>query len=299
MLEWAYDGVNRSIPRNVGPECAEYLSPKYKLFETLVVSVLTIYLLVKGYQTIKLPNNVKYVNQDRTGKKVLLIFMSIVLGIEIGFKFTSRTVVYILNPCHITTAIQLYLLAAKPSSLVTALFRIQLNFMNGPVLAYMFPETESRKIFADKAMYYLQHGLMVVIPYYLIRIGGVYSVEPLSDPSWCILAYGLNLAYHWWVLQLAALPIQVNLSHILCPAVLDPFEGQFYRLGAVLHEGFLCPLLAKLFCITSDFLLTKFPPTRVKSSINDTIEHYFPHNESDKSDNEREGRSKNSCIHSD
>lgn len=54
-------------------------------------------------------------------------------------------------------------------------------------------------------MYYLQHGLMVVIPYYLIRIGGVYSVEPLSDPSWCILAYGLNLAYHWWILQLAAL----------------------------------------------------------------------------------------------
>lgn len=40
--------------------------------------------------------------------------------------------------------LQLYLLAAKPSKLVTALFRLQLNFMNGPLLAFVFPETESR-----------------------------------------------------------------------------------------------------------------------------------------------------------
>lgn len=54
-------------------------------------------------------------------------------------------------------------------------------------------------------MYYIQHGLMVVIPYYLLRIGGVYNVEPLSDISWSIFSYGLNLAYHFWVLQIIAL----------------------------------------------------------------------------------------------
>ncbi|XP_034949128.1 transmembrane protein 164 [Chelonus insularis] len=297
MFEWAYDGINGSIPRNIGPECAGYLSPRYRLFETLGVSVLIIYLFIKGFKSINLPKNVKYVNQDRTGKKALLIFMSLILGMEIGFKLTSRTFVYILNPCHITTAIQLYLLAAKPSSIVTAIFRLQLNFLNGPVLAYVFPEVESRKLLADQAMYWLQHGMMVVIPYYLMRIGGVYNIEPLSDFSWCILAYGFNLAYHWWILQLVALPVQVNLSHILCPALSDPFEGQFYRLAAVVHEGLLCPILAKLFCVIANYFLTKFPPTRVKSSINHTIDHKFPQSESDEELQSRQKDRKNGEVH--
>ncbi|XP_011304446.1 transmembrane protein 164 [Fopius arisanus] len=263
MLEWAYEGVNASIPRNVGPECANYLPSKYKIMETLSVSVLIVYLVAKGYRSLSLPKRIKCVNQDRTGRKLLLVTMTLILGIEIGFKFSSRTVVYLLNPCHITTAVQLYLLSAKPSPTVTALFRLQLNFMNGPILAYAFPETESRKIFADKAMYYLQHGLMIVISYYLLRIGGAYSVEPLRDFSWCFLGYGINLAYHFWILQLAALPVQVNLSHMLCPAVLDPFEGQYYRLWAVVHQAMLCPLLSKLICLSSDFFLTKFPRLNV------------------------------------
>ncbi|XP_076681371.1 transmembrane protein 164 [Andrena cerasifolii] len=267
MFEWAYDGVNSSIPRNVGPECAYYLSMKRRIIETSLVSIFILGCLVWGYKRISLPARVSYMNHDRVGRRVLLIIMSLVLGMEIGFKFTSRTVVYLLNPCHITTAIQLYLLGANPSPTVTAIFRIHLNFLNGPVLAFLFPETESRKIFADKALYYIQHGLMVVIPYYLLRVGGVYNVEPLSDMSWSILSYGLNLVYHFWILQAIALPIQVNLSHMLCAAVLDPFEGPNYRLWVLLHQAILCPLLSKLFCYASDFFLTKFPPTRVKSSL--------------------------------
>lgn len=33
---------------------------------------------------------------------------------------------------------------------------------------------------------------------------------------------------------------------MLCPALADPFEGQNYRLAAIVHEGILCPLLNKL-----------------------------------------------------
>ena len=33
---------------------------------------------------------------------------------------------------------------------------------------------------------------------------------------------------------------------MLCPALADPFEGQNYRIAAVVHEGILCPLLNKL-----------------------------------------------------
>ncbi|XP_043250201.1 transmembrane protein 164 [Colletes gigas] len=267
MFEWAYDGVNASIPRNSGPECAYYLSPKRRIIETSLVSIFIISLLVWGYKRIRLPPRVSYVDHDRVGRRVLLIIMSLVLGMELGFKLTSRTVVYIFNPCHIITAVQLYLLAAEPSPTVTAIFRIHLNFMNGPVLAYLFPEIESRNIFADKALYYIQHGLMIVIPYYLLRLGGVYNIEPLSDMSWCIFSYGLNLVYHFWILQAIAWPIQVNLSHMLCAAVLDPFAGQNYRLWTIVHQGLLCPILCKSLCYASDFFLTRFLPTKVKPSL--------------------------------
>lgn len=50
-------------------------------------------------------------------------------------------------------------------------------------------------------MYYLQHGMMVVIPLYLMRLGGVYNVEPLNDWSWSILAFAFNMGYHFWILQ--------------------------------------------------------------------------------------------------
>lgn len=110
MFEWAYDGVNASIPRNVGPECANYLSLKRRIIETLFISIFIIIFLVWGYRHIKLPTKVSYANHDRVGKRVLLIIMSLVLGIEIGFKFTSRTVIYILNPCHVTTAVQVKLI---------------------------------------------------------------------------------------------------------------------------------------------------------------------------------------------
>ncbi|XP_070157789.1 transmembrane protein 164 [Polyergus mexicanus] len=271
MFEWAYDGINSSIPRNVGPECANYLSLKRRIIETLFISVFIISCIVWGLKHVTLPKKVVYVNQDCVGRRVLLIIMSLVLGMEIGFKFTSRTVIYLLNPCHITTALQLYLLAADPSPTVTAIFRIHLNLLNGPVLAYLFPETESRIIFADKSMYYIQHGLMLVIPYYLLRIGGVYNIEPFSDMSWSILSFGLNAGYHFWILQSVALPVQVNLSHMLCAAVLDPFEGQNYRIWAVTHQSILCPTLSKLFSYGSNFFLTKFPPTRVKPTLECTI----------------------------
>lgn len=106
MFKWAYDGVNSSIPRNIGPECAYYLSPKRRIIETFLVSVFIVTCLVWGYKRIRLPAQVSYISHDRVGRRILLLIMSLVLGMEIGFKFTSRTVVYLLNPCHVTTALQ-------------------------------------------------------------------------------------------------------------------------------------------------------------------------------------------------
>lgn len=172
---WAYDGVNSSIPRNTGPECVNYLSTTRHIVESIIMVPLAMIILKYGIS--KLPTlQINYNGTDCIvfGKQVLLITMTFLLGLEMGFKLCTRTAIYILNPCHVTSMLQVYLLAAKPSKWTTTLFRIHVNYLNGPLLAFLFPEHDSRRITFELSTYYIQHGLMFIIPIYLFRLGGIY-----------------------------------------------------------------------------------------------------------------------------
>lgn len=46
MFEWAYSGANKAVPRNVGPECAYFLSPVRQIIETFIVISICTYVLV-------------------------------------------------------------------------------------------------------------------------------------------------------------------------------------------------------------------------------------------------------------
>ncbi|XP_053688272.1 uncharacterized protein LOC128737621 [Sabethes cyaneus] len=343
---WAYDGVNGSVPRNVGPECAEFLPASRKLLETLILVPLCL-LAIKiavarmkpitfrrsrrvgtpqhagspmGYRSSSISHlaasagshnlqhhyqrvgggtithhlepdhrelliqqhhhrrssSVEYCSCHRCStagpnsassaldgeapslvKQILLITMTLTLGVEIGFKFATRTVIYILNPCHVTTLMQIYLLACnKPKKSTTGLFRLQMNYLNGPLLAFMFPETDSRQLPMEAAIYWIQHALMCIIPIYLLRTGGVYNMEAMNDFTWNTIGYAAIIIYHFAFLQIVAIPTQVNLNHMLCAALKDPFDGPNYRSMAVLHEALLCTILCKL--VT--FLFNPVPP---------------------------------------
>ncbi|PSN51298.1 Transmembrane protein 164 [Blattella germanica] len=220
MFEWAYSGVNASMPGNGGPDCAAFLSPTRRIFETSVTLSFAVICIVWGYKNLsQIPDVCNCAQKNYTGKKVLLVITSLMWGMEIGFKCASRTVIYLFNPCHVTTALQIYLLAAQPSKLVTVIYRLQLNFLNGAVLACAFPWTETRL-----------HTMMVIVPYYLLKLGGAYNVERFSDFSWCFVAYGMNLVYHFVILQTLALAL-------------------------------LCPLTCKVFYVVSSFFITPEPHT--------------------------------------
>ncbi|XP_023710511.1 transmembrane protein 164 isoform X1 [Cryptotermes secundus] len=257
MFEWAYSGVNASLPGNGGPECASFLSLSRRITETGITLAFAVICILWGYRNLSLiPQICSCGQKNDTGKRVLLVVISLMWGMEIGFKFASRTVIYLFNPCHITTALQIYLLAAQPSKLVTIIYRLQLNFLNGAVLACAFPWTETRVFPFEKSIYWIQHSMMVIVPYYLLQLGGAYNVERYSDFSWCLVAYGMNLLYHFVILQAVAIPLQVNLNLMLCPMELDPFYGPYYRIIAVAHQAILCPLTCKVFCAVSSLFAT-------------------------------------------
>lgn len=100
-----------------------------------------------------------------------------------------------------------------------------MNVLNGPFLAFMFPETDSRQLPLEASIYWIQHALMCIIPVYLLRIGGtgahaavylgnvnkcfllsgVYNMEALNDFTWNVIGYAIIILYHYIVLQIVAI----------------------------------------------------------------------------------------------
>uniref|UniRef100_A0A8D8XFM8 Transmembrane protein 164 n=2 Tax=Cacopsylla melanoneura TaxID=428564 RepID=A0A8D8XFM8_9HEMI len=254
--DWLWGGVDKSLLGNGGEECAAFLSVEKKIFEGILVTVSMFLLMHWCYSKLApLPDPLSsaYDIKYEPLKQFLLVTMCIVFGMEIGFKFASRSVIFLLNPCHVVTAIQIYLLAAKPSKHVAAIYRAHLNVINGPILACLFPEVETLVLPLEKSIFWFQHSLMIIIPICMTHMGGVYSVEPVSHLYWYLFSYGIVLLYHFVLLQAFSMMFHINLNHMLCPAEADPFYGPYYRLAACLHQAVLTFMVSRAFCVLNSF----------------------------------------------
>lgn len=104
---WAYDGVNASVPRNTGPECANYLSSQRHWIEGACMITGCLVLLRWSWRRAGPLSSTQFIERPMPfAKKLLVLCMTFTLGLELGFKLSSRSVIYILNPCHITTVMQ-------------------------------------------------------------------------------------------------------------------------------------------------------------------------------------------------
>jgi len=270
---WLSSGIPMDIPGNGGPECTGYHSPTQRLVETVVWTIILSSLALVGWR-IKQSPTIAVTGcrmPGRTGRDVILTIMGLVFGIEIGFKLASNQVIWLLNPCHVMTVIQLYLLATPTSAWTTYIFRTHIYFMNGALLALLFPVTNSLFFPLEVEIYWIQHGMILIIPFYLLRLGGQYNLEPLNDWGWAMFAFSVQTLYHWLLLQPVGLLYESNLNSMVCPAISDPFEGPHYRSAAMLHQGFLIPVLGKAYLLFSDFFITKFPLTKSKQHLCDQI----------------------------
>ncbi|KAH8384542.1 hypothetical protein KR093_000208 [Drosophila rubida] len=264
--DWAVGGITDEIPRTTGPECINYMTDRRRWTESAILSALFIYIMHSSWKRlapIRLPPPHEIQKPHSPMRLFLLISMSIIFGIEMGFKLAGRSMIFALNPCHVQTCLQIYLLAAKPTKITTALFRIQMSNLNGPFLAFIFPEVEGRTYPFEQATYWIQHALLYIIPIYILR-SGAYTIEDSRDFKWSKIGTAFMLFYHFVLLSPLSIVSHIylylvyplfiifrlqftgiNLDHMLCAAMSDPFQGQNYRLFACCHQALLCPLLSK------------------------------------------------------
>ena len=116
-------------------------------------------------------------------------------------------------------------------------------------MAVIFPVTNTLFLPFEVTTYWVEHALLLIIPFYLLRQGGYFSVEPMTDLAWVLMSYGAWGFYHWGFLDPLALLTWGNVNSMLCPAISDPFFGPDWRMYAFCHQFVLNLLSGKLLAL--------------------------------------------------
>lgn len=110
MLEWTYSGVDHTLAGNGGIECRDFIPYHQKVIESVLYTGLGLAEMYFTYPYCKLPKTLPPTRTDRAGRRILLLIMCLTFGVEMGFKFATKQVIWILNPCHLVTMIQVSML---------------------------------------------------------------------------------------------------------------------------------------------------------------------------------------------
>ncbi|KAH8853381.1 Mitotic checkpoint protein BUB3 [Schistosoma japonicum] len=199
MLSWTYFGVNTSIEGTGGQSCVNYITTKRRLLESACVCIIFMYTLHRSYFKLNFDNPRHPIVQTKF-RQILLLLHTFVFGIEIGFKLATSTLIWVLNPCHILTILQILLLASSRPSLRTVIFRIHVHMMNGPLLALTFPVLNTRFVSVFKVAI-----LLSFLTSLFVLTTGEFSVEPIDDFSWVTFSLSIQVLYHFLILQPIAL----------------------------------------------------------------------------------------------
>lgn len=272
LKSFIYGGVDYEIPGNGGSSCFDSLSVKRRIFESILIisiALMEIWWSKKKISETKeevddtLQNQCllnKYCSEStiRTLRKMMLALLLVIFSLEVAYKVTEGSLIYLLNPCHITSFFQIYFLIpnANPNRIKT-MFRIHLHLLSGALLALALPVTNTRTRFFEVESYWLHHYFIYIcVPLFLLATGGCFKVESSTDYYWPTLSVGVTVLYHFTTLQPIAMITQVNLNNILCPAISDPFAGPNYRVWAFFHQHLLIFLHAKLYPLLAFAILS-------------------------------------------
>ena len=121
-----YGGIRPEIPGHGGDKCANYLTPKQMIGETLLTSTIMVVAGTLAWRTLTMPKTFPR-HEDLLSKRALLAALCLLFGIEIGYKICNRSALFLLNPCHIITVIEVDL---QLQDLTLNVFHVPTQFLS-------------------------------------------------------------------------------------------------------------------------------------------------------------------------
>ena len=245
--DWAIGGIDFEVEGNGGLSCRDHVGFNRRVCETLLGIGLPLCLF--------LWNRTQNTEQERQKKELhsshsrnyysplriaLLVSMTFVFGIEVGFKFASKQLIWLFNPCHVTSLIDIYCLAMPVDAfrLNNSLFVMTLFTLHGPIAAMLFPTDGGLVLPFESEIYWIQHILLVLVPLYflLVKDGHGYTAHKM-EMRWFSTAFLMWSIWHWGALMWLGYLSWANVGSMLCPAYSDPFAGPNFRLIGIIHQS--------------------------------------------------------------
>lgn len=268
--DWTLGGVNFSDPEEGGLECFNHVSVNQRWLEAAIGAGVSLLSLAAGMKLLDPRDTLRptaEVDPRRMTftRRLLLALFTLVFGLELGYKFATRQVIYVLYPCHVNSALWIYLLCASPASRANqVVYRLVLHFSHGTLFGIFFPVAEALKMPFEQETYWIQHWLLIIIPAYTVF--GEREAWPLPsrrvDVAWVLMSYGAWCAWHFVFMHAVSVLTLANVGHMLCAAFSDPFAGPYYRMIGLGHQFlavWLSAIFVALLAVLSDVVRAVLP----------------------------------------
>ena len=158
---------------------------------------------------------------------------------NVFFKIQSKTLVFMLNPCHASNFFLIYL-SFTPYHLAGELVAFSLfGFSFGGLLGIVFNENEGLPL-SEIVVYNIQHALVGFLGPLILSLAGRYDIRKYTQfPLPWVAAIFFSL-YERFVLMPMSTLTWANLNHSLCGHHSDPLYdllqlGRWYWLWAELY----------------------------------------------------------------
>ena len=243
--DWAIGGIDFEVEGNGGLSCRDHVGFNRRVCETLLGIGLPLCLFLwNRTQNTELGQKKELHSHSKNYysplRIALLVSMTFVFGIEVGFKFASKQLIWLFNPCHVTSLIDIYCLAMPVDAfrLNNSLFVMTLFTLHGPIAAMLFPTDGGLVLPFESEIYWIQHILLVLVPLYflLVKDGHGYTAHKM-EMRWFSTAFLMWSIWHWGALMWLGYLSWANVGSMLCPAYSDPFAGPNFRLIGIIHQS--------------------------------------------------------------
>lgn len=225
-----------------GPECAKSVSPEIHMLESFMWITICAVLFIVLRMDRLLSEFVKEASSrlrsieklaSERPRNVESIIDKVLAFVHIGmyiqlvyYKINFSACCMLLQPCHLILLLEGIALASD-GPLGVAISAMILPSLTGTLLALFFPDTTGLDQPFEEISYWIQHYLIIVVPFYLLlRKGGL----ALQLSSWRSLLMGLWVLtfLHFTLYEGIDLYFLINVEFMLCPSgAMNAIFGEF------------------------------------------------------------------------